>query len=651
MVRFKYRILKSNFFSISNLDPHQSLILSNAIYNSHQLVIYAYQFLRLFILYKYESNLDIPLIDKNFISQTFKILSTRDNRGSNGTTENSDIKADLRAFYDSHFKQLHVSRIPAKNLTNILSYLAGEMLTAINQTIIKNFFPTLFRYLNILFQHNEIIEWNTKKDFFRQIKSIKNDLLNNTYSSNLIWHRWIKANRKLLLPTTDNIYDLLRNHPQQFFKHFIYINNKLESCGYKQSQFFPLRSTNIPSYIPLDTQTLIMLFSKNKTFDRKFQSILKDEIWGRYFRMNKKIFKSIKEDNKTSKDYVFDYRILTDGIGVSIQFIHYSCVPGKIEKLNKMANARRVAIKEKAHAKKNGKEHIKKSKTKPINKQKPRKSKQKFIRHDKFDLSNIEDLNQTNLDRLKNQNLVYIDPGKHTLLMMLGKNGEIKRYTKKQRTHEIKSKLYQKILYNYREKSGILEIEDELTACDFKSCNFTDFKESIKIKNAVNEQVKNIYQEARFRKFKWYTFINKQRSEAKLVNEIKKTFGTKDNPPILIIGNWSATKQLKGIESTPGIGLKKRLVKDFEMYHIDEFNTSKLHWKTEEPCENMRKQYTVEISKKIHSVLRAKLENGTYGCINRDLNSVRNIKKITNHIIETGVRPEKYKRRSNSAKA
>ncbi len=50
---------------------------------------------------------------------------------------------------------------------------------------------------------------------------------------------------------------------------------------------------------------------------------------------------------------------------------------------------------------------------------------------------------------------------------------------------------------------------------------------------------------------------------------------------------------------------------------------------------------------KLHAVLRAKLENGTFACINRDLNSVRNMRKITNHAIEKGKRPERYSRRKN----
>ena len=38
------------------------------------------------------------------------------------------------------------------------------------------------------------------------------------------------------------------------------------------------------------------------------------------------------------------------------------------------------------------------------------------------------------------------------------------------------------------------------------------------------------------------------------------------------------------------------------------------------------------------------MENNRTGCINRDKNGCKNIQKVFNHYIETGERPEKYKR-------
>ena len=75
------------------------------------------------------------------------------------------------------------------------------------------------------------------------------------------------------------------------------------------------------------------------------------------------------------------------------------------------------------------------------------------------------------------------------------------------------------------------------------------------------------------------------------------------------------------------------------MYNIDEFRTSKLHYKTEGECNNL---YHIDNNKikekrkirKIHAVLTYKMENTQCGCINRDENAVNNMLKIVEHQIK-----------------
>lgn len=69
------------------------------------------------------------------------------------------------------------------------------------------------------------------------------------------------------------------------------------------------------------------------------------------------------------------------------------------------------------------------------------------------------------------------------------------------------------------------------------------------------------------------------------------------------MGDWSIGKQLRNFVPTPNIYFKRLLKKRFNVYNFDEYNTSKLHYKTEEKCENM---YVFDKNgqyKKIHSVL------------------------------------------------
>jgi len=68
-------------------------------------------------------------------------------------------------------------------------------------------------------------------------------------------------------------------------------------------------------------------------------------------------------------------------------------------------------------------------------------------------------------------------------------------------------------------------------------------------------------------------------------------------------------------------------------------------------CENLYlkfKKDTKEKERKIHSILTYQMENNRKGCINRDKNGCKNIQKVFNCYMETGERPEKYRREYNN---
>ena len=126
-----------------------------------------------------------------------------------------------------------------------------------------------------------------------------------------------------------------------------------------------------------------------------------------------------------------------------------------------------------------------------------------------------------------------------------------------------------------------------------------------------------------------------------MLNKIEKTYS---NDSIIIIGDWCIEKQMKNFISTPNIGLKRKLKERFKVYNIDEYRTSCLNYKTEEPCNNIYLADKNNISRKIHSILTYKMENNRLGCINRDKNGCKNIQKIFEYHIKNNERPENYRR-------
>jgi hypothetical protein len=91
-------------------------------------------------------------------------------------------------------------------------------------------------------------------------------------------------------------------------------------------------------------------------------------------------------------------------------------------------------------------------------------------------------------------------------------------------------------------------------------------------KELLNNETYNKY----LQKMRWYSHINKVRHENKLINEIKEKCGKNT---ILIVGDWSGKNSRVRCKSVPNVGLLRRLKKDFKVYLINEFNTSKFYYK------------------------------------------------------------------------
>jgi hypothetical protein len=101
---------------------------------------------------------------------------------------------------------------------------------------------------------------------------------------------------------------------------------------------------------------------------------------------------------------------------------------------------------------------------------------------------------------------------------------------------------------------------------------------------------------------------------------------------------------MRNFISTPMIGIKHKVKEKFIVYNLDEFRTSCLNHKTEELCDNIYLPDKKKKLRKIHAVLTFQMENKRYGCINRDWNSVKNMKKIVDYWFINKERPMKYRR-------
>ena len=669
-----YRVVKLPFKSIfKNDDEFQEFNNKNitkintAMIKVNKITIKTYQLLRLWVLDKYHSNVKIPKITEDTISMAMKSLNT----SPIGTTGEKN-RILYNEFIELNTNHLQFEREDASNLSYTLASNITQMLTSIENNIKLHFFDYINRFINSYFCHiyqEQITNKEFKKNLYKELTKVKKDLKDNTLTCDQKYHSFLNTHRFNILPElfkkTYN-YDI-QTDPQQYLKNMIWMNLELEQINGKMFQFFPLQSSIVPNYIHFDTVALIELLyetsdpivDKNIILTKKLlkakSSEYKTKVWEKFFNIN---VKSQEQDN-----YFFDYSLSTNCHTVSLRFL-------TSEQLI-LNNKTKAAIKKGAQApieekiKKrlvNDKKRLKKEKKNPkfrneieridrelldvnielekldITVESEDEEEIPYVRKVKEDeFSYIDDVNKEELIGKH----IFIDPGKKTLFSMIDDEGNRYNYSNGQRLHETKRLKYNKLLKNHRKKEGIVEIETILSSFNSKSCIFNNFKAYIQKKNEINELLFDKYLNEKFRKYKWFSYLNTVKSNKKMVDDIEKKY-SKDH--IIIIGDWSVKKQMKHMISTPNLTLKRLLAKKFKVYNIDEFRTSCLDWHYEGYCGNLNYIDKKGKTRELHSVLTYKMENNRLGCINRDNNGCRNIMKVFNHYIECGERPLRFRR-------
>tara|TARA_B100001013_G_scaffold105337_1_gene60050 strand:- start:4428 stop:6437 length:2010 start_codon:yes stop_codon:yes gene_type:complete len=614
----KYNCIKLPFRNIIIDETNKNKIM-DCIIRTNKITIKTYQLLRLWILNKYRKKKDIPTITKNTIKMVQKSILEK----SAGPKPKGD---NLELF--NEFKEFHSFTLEnGVNLSQILGYNAISIITAIENNIKMHYFDYIRRFINSYFKHKyeeEMKNKDFKQQLFKDLKKLKNDIINNTTTCDIKYHKWLNKNRNNIIPKEvhkNGYYYDIQIKPQKYLKYMIWMNIQLEKIDAKMFQFMPLRTDIIPKNIPLDTKSLIEIFvEKDKNKYLCDIENTKDELWSKYFNID------IKMTN-----YIFDYTIITDGYSASIRFIHKDKLQEETNKKEKMKNAKQdykgLNKEEKEALKKKKKEEQKK-----LNKLKPKIKKEKI---DYIEFPYIDEVDKMVLEGKR----VFIDPGKRDLLSIIDDEGNRFTYSNKQRVKETKRLKYQRLIKNLKDELGICEIENTLSAYNSKTCNLTKFKKYIKEKNKVNDKLFKLYENEKFRQYKWYAFINKKRTEDNMLNLIENKFG-KDL--IVIHGNWSIKKQMRNFISTPNLGIKRKLKERFKVFNIDEFRTSCLYHKTEEKGENLYLPDHKNKLRKLHSVLTFKMENTRKGCINRDYNGCINIRKLFNSYINNKPRPQRY---------
>ena len=536
--------------SLKSVSKNEFVIykINDAVIRANKIVIHSLHFLKLFILDKFETGNTIPILDKQFITSIMKTVCKSPSTGRKPSIKTQSIKDELTIFYDTYYEFIQGEEMSYLNMNTILDYLAIDIITMYENNIKQHFIDYIERYVNVIWRKKLMINLITKKyknknirktkinKLIGQLRQIKNDIIfyNEPKKSHKTYHSWIDSAIQDILPqkyfTNESIYYDLKCSPQDYLPCMLYIMSKIESYGEKVNLVCPLRTEIIPKHIRIDTTSIVhLLFSKtqgNKSFYIKEGNLVKyeDEIWRFFLRLEKQCFK------KTN--YKFNYMIETDGISCSILLLR-----SDIQKKRCLKSPNTIC-------------------------------EEKYI-HELKDEEYIE---------IEEKNIVSIDPNLSELIYCTNGKGKFFRYTQNQRRKELKTKKYRNILKIQKlskiDNKTINQIETELSIYNKKTLDFNSFQEYIVHKNNTNKILFKFYNKKLYRKLRLSTYINKQKTERKLLNRFEKIFG---NPKDTIIGfgDFDQLKHRKYREPVKGKGFRSLFRKSgYKIYLVDEFRTS-----------------------------------------------------------------------------
>jgi len=586
-----YTTIKTTLKSVLRNHTEVQPVISNLVFEMNDLMIHSYQFIRLYVLKCYNNRQLFPEINEKFILYCIKALGEKTNSGRK--EKDTSMLETLQEFYDTEYQPLlNHQKTQLKNKSNMLPYLATQLHTSLSNNTQERFIQHFLRFINKT--TTKITE--DKATLFK----FKKQLLDCNEETEPMFDDWKRTHLQNILPKNikKSVHYDVKVSPFDYLKGMLYMNAVLEKEEHKLFQPLPLRNNIIPKHIILDTACIVNLFSlEGKTKTELFKAIKENQhdVWNNLLNLQHKTFKS--------KYYQFHYQVQTDGISCSLLFI-------------------RKDLKDKKWG-----------------------SKVPILQEQEF--HNIEDLSLEQLDTLKDRNIVGCDPGKHSLVYMMDKQGNKLQYTASQRKIESYGKRNERILLQEKKRNNIIEKETHLSSKNSKSVDYEKFKAFLVEKDKLNKETTEFYKRDVWRKMKFRQYSYGKKSIDTFLNKIKETFG--DN--ILIgYGNWSRSTQMKHMMPTMNKGLRKLIHKKYDTLTINEFYTS-------QKCCECYKDLKHHINKKVKyrkdtrgkeiyrlfccsNCVSSKNKNGVFRT--RDKNSAISIMKLTKEWIENQIRPSEF---------
>lgn len=596
--------------------------IADIVILANKLVTRALLFLKI-LLIEYDVTVDRVLVDL-----VIKRVGQRsDNRKFGVNQETWDI---LTQCYVNHFAPLlppNDKPLPLLKLKMVTGYAADRIVTDYN-TNIQQQYPQYVQDLVDRYYSKWVLlkdPTTDRKELKQFLTQIGKDVLRvEKWKSKPIHHDDIRYLQRYCLPADGILkYDLpkgktvhcykydIKVRPDAYFKVMKFITQECsQDPDYRLRNCVPLRLSLIPKYIRFDTTAIVdLLLPKEVRTSLTGMTVKKkrEAVWSTLFRTDDKVFR------KTG--HQFDWQIETDGVGASIIF------------------------------KKNGGQQASTVIALPI----PDK-------YGKLEEPYVDKLLPPAKAVLARKTVVGNDPGMSDLLSFVSerstsRNPQQLRYTQNQRRQETKTRKYADIFL--REKNAkvidgltVTEWETRLSICTLrghKDMTLSSYKLYLKEKLLLNSKLGSFYESPIYRKLRFNTHVNTQRSEQNLVNRFKKKFGTPDQV-VIGYGDWSESHHRKYHEPVKGVGFRKLFRRaGYEVVLVDEYRTSHYCCSCKLPTAYCREEKSppgstskVGWGHKVHGLLRCETCMKRW---NRDINGAINIARVTRSELDGNGRP------------
>jgi len=102
-----YRIIKCPLKCVLKRYDTLQPIIEKAVMDMNEIVILSYQFIRMYLLNKFNNNQKLPIINKQFVLDVIKTISSPNTKRGQKTKEenikNATGKIDMKQFYNEEF--------------------------------------------------------------------------------------------------------------------------------------------------------------------------------------------------------------------------------------------------------------------------------------------------------------------------------------------------------------------------------------------------------------------------------------------------------------------------------------------------------------------------------------------------------------------